>query len=117
MARFGSSSMIHRRTHADLFLAVTLIGLLLLLQGCGGGTANPATNPPSSPPSAPATKTIAQIQLAGQPVKIFDHTKDQQQPFNIPDSQITAWREADGTVDLMIPTKKTIVCADLIWNT
>jgi hypothetical protein len=98
--------MIHRRTHADLFLAVTLIGPLLLLQGCGGGTANPATNPPSSPPSAPATKTIAQIQLAGQPVKIFDHTKDQQQPFNIPDSQITAWREADGTVDLMIPHKE-----------
>jgi hypothetical protein len=98
--------MIHRRTHADLFLAVALIGPLLLLQGCGGGTANSATNPPSSPPSTPATKTIAQIQLAGQPVKVFDHTRDQQQPFNIPDSQITAWREADGTVDLMIPHKE-----------
>lgn len=54
----------------------------------------------------PRQKTIAQIQLAGQLVKVFDHTKDQQQPFNIPDSQITAWREADGTVDLMIPHKE-----------
>jgi|GEM_PF-2248820 hypothetical protein len=48
-------------------------------------------------------KTITQIQVTGQPILIFDHTTDQQQPENIPDLQITAWREADATVDLMIP--------------
>ena len=62
--------------------------------GCGGGSAS--TSPPQS-------KTIAQIQVTGQPVIVFDHTKDQQQQYNIPDEQITAWREADGTVNLVIP--------------
>ena len=65
--------------------------------GCGGGAAST-----SAPPPPPAT-TIAQIQVTGKPVIVFDHSKDQQQPLNIPDEQITAWREADGTVNLMIP--------------
>jgi hypothetical protein len=49
------------------------------------------------------SKTIAQIQITGEPVIVFDHRTDQQQPLNIPDDQITAWREADGTVNLLIP--------------
>jgi hypothetical protein len=51
----------------------------------------------ATPPS------ITQIQVTGQPILIFDHTKDQQQSLNIPDLPITAWKEADGTVNLMIP--------------
>ena len=45
-----------------------------------------------------------QIQVAGPPVKVFDHTTDQQEPYNIPDAQFSAWREADGTVNLMVPS-------------
>jgi hypothetical protein len=60
-----------------------------------GSNATPAI------PSAP--KTIAGIQIVGAPIKVFDHTTDQQQPNNYPDAQVTAWREADGTVDLLIP--------------
>ena len=64
------------------------------MQACGGSNTSP---------SPPTTKTIAQIRVVGQPVIVFDHTTDQKQPLNIPDEQITAWREADGTVNLMIP--------------
>jgi hypothetical protein len=41
--------------------------------------------------------------VIGLPVKVFDHAQDKQQPDNFPDAQATAWKEADGTVDLMIP--------------
>lgn len=51
----------------------------------------------------PPPGTIMQIRVTGQPVLVFDHTKDQQQSLNIPDIQITAWKEVDGTVNLMIP--------------
>jgi len=44
------------------------------------------------------------IQVVGQPVKVFDHAKDKQESDNIPDAQITAWKEADGTVNLLIPS-------------
>ncbi len=85
----------HRSRVAPL-LASVIAGPLFLMQACSSGTSN-------SPSSTPTTKTIAQIQVVGQPVIVFDHTTDQQQPYNIPDSQITAWREANGTVNLMIP--------------
>lgn len=55
--------------------------------------------------SAPPTgRTITGIAVTGQPVKLFDHATDQQSPGNIPDAQATAWREADGTVNLLIPS-------------
>jgi len=73
-----------RHTHALATLA---------LIGCAGG---------NTTPTPPATKTIAGIAITGQPVKVFDHTTDQQSPNNIPDAQTTAWKEADGTVNLMI---------------
>ncbi len=47
---------------------------------------------------------IQAIAVTSPPILIFDHTKDQQQPLNIPDLPITAWKEADGTVNLMIPS-------------
>ncbi|HTD62533.1 MAG TPA: hypothetical protein VK679_17880 [Gemmatimonadaceae bacterium] len=62
-----------RHTHALATLA---------LIGCAGG--NTTLTPP-------ATKTIAGIAITGQPVKVFDHTTDQQSPNNIPDAQTTAW--------------------------
>ena len=52
---------------------------------------------------AQAPKSVAQIQVTGQPVKIFDHAKDQQEIDNYPDAQATAWKESDGTVNVMIP--------------
>src|SRR5579872_918365 len=79
--------------------------------GCGGGAAST-----SAPPPPPAT-TIAQIQVTGKPVIVFDHSKDQQQPLNIPDEQITAWREADGTVNLMIPHYEAYGCGGLTYYT
>ncbi len=79
-------------------LVVSFIaGPVLLMQACSSGTSN-------SPSSSPTTKTIAHIQVVGQPVIVFDHTTDQQQPYNIPDEQITAWKEVNGTVNLMIPS-------------
>ncbi len=74
----------------SLFL---LLWSTLLVQGCGGG---------SGAASGPPAKSIVSIALAGQPVKIFDHTKDKQEPLNIPDAPVTAWKEANGTVDLLI---------------
>ena len=90
-----------RTATADAIQRITTVvtlGSSLFLQGCGGSSTTTSTVTP------PAQKTIAQIQVTGQPVLVFDHTKDKQpQPLNIPDAQITAWREADGTVNLMVP--------------
>ncbi len=75
-------------------LTLLLPASLMVFAGCGGGSMS------MTPPPA---KTIAGISVNGSPVKVFDHTKDKQQQYNIPDAQITAWRESDGTVDLMVP--------------
>lgn len=86
----------NRHSHIAPLFAFVVTAPLLLMQACGGSSGS------SAPP--PTTKTIAQIQVVGQPVIVFNHTTDQQQPYNIPDEQITAWREANGTVNLMIPS-------------
>ena len=94
--------MSQRGSRSGVFTAASFVvslaaAFVLLLQGCssaGGGNA----------PPPPGPKTIAQIRVVGQPVKVFDHTKDQQETLNIPDAQITAWKEANGTVNLMIPS-------------
>jgi hypothetical protein len=86
------------RNTERIFVGSVALALCAVIVDCGGGSSS-STGPPPPPPS----KTIAQIQVAGQPVIVFDHTQDQQQPLNIPDEQITAWREADGTVNLMVP--------------
>jgi len=69
----------------------------LLLTGCGGSSSQNSS-------SLQLAKTITGIAVSGTPIKVFDHTKDQQQSYNIPDGQVTAWREADGTMDLTIPS-------------
>ena len=48
-------------------------------------------------------RQIRAIEVAGAPVKVFDHAQDRQEAGNFPDAQVTAWRESDGTVNLMIP--------------
>lgn len=75
--------------------------LALTVQGTSGSLSH--TAPLTLDVTALTPKTITQIQVTGQPLLIFDHTKDQQQSLNIPDLQITAWKEADGTVNLLIP--------------
>jgi len=57
----------------------------------------------SSQASQSSPKTIVQIQVVGAPIKVFDHNRDQQEPDNIPDAPVTAWKESDGTVNLLIP--------------
>src|SRR5207249_9759168 len=46
--------------------------------------------------------TITEIRVVGVPVKIFDH-KQRVEKDNISDGPVNAWREADGTVNLMLP--------------
>ena len=75
----------------------SLTGIILGLLACSTS---------SGPPAHAAAKTIVGIAITGQPVKVFDYTKDQQEPDNIPDGQVTAWREADGTVNLTIPASE-----------
>jgi hypothetical protein len=53
----------------------------------------------ASPPPLPR---IAQIRVAGPPVLVFDHLVDKRAPFHLPDLPATAWREADGTVNVSI---------------
>jgi hypothetical protein len=53
--------------------------------------------------ATPAPLHIAGIQVVGQPVLVFDHLVDQQQPNNYPDIQVTGWLEADGTVNITVP--------------
>jgi hypothetical protein len=71
--------------------------LVLLAQACGGGSGG-------SSPAPASPKSIVSIQVAGPPVKVFDHTKDKQEPDNLPDAPITAWKEGNGTVNLLIPS-------------
>lgn len=61
------------------------------------GAASPMV---ASPPNTPsAGRQIASIAILGSPLKISDHTTEN----NIyPDAQQTAWKEADGTVNFMI---------------
>jgi len=51
----------------------------------------------------PANLSIQSIRVAGQPVLVFDHVRDRQGPYYMPDGQVTAWKNADGTVNLMLP--------------
>ncbi len=46
---------------------------------------------------------VSGISLVGQPVIVFDHLKDKREPFHLPDSPVTAWKNADGRVNLTIP--------------
>jgi len=54
-------------------------------------------------PSTSSTPQITGMSLVGQPVIVFDHLRDKQEPRNFPDAQSTAWKNADGTVNLTIP--------------
>jgi hypothetical protein len=46
---------------------------------------------------------ISGITLVGGPVIVFDHLQAISEPDALPDSQITGWKNADGTVNITIP--------------
>ena len=46
---------------------------------------------------------ISGIRIAGSPVIVFDHLKDKHEWDQLPDAPVTAWKNADGTVNLTIP--------------
>jgi hypothetical protein len=75
------------------------LGILFFQSACPAMNFTEGDNSPPTPTGSPA---IRQIQVIGQPVKVFDHARDQQEPYNIPDSPTTAWKEANGTVNLLI---------------
>jgi hypothetical protein len=90
--------------------SVTLTSGLVTAGYTPGSAHITATDTGSGKATSSATSTliimhssIAQVQVVGQPVKVFDHTTDKQEANNIPDALITAWKEANGTVNLMIP--------------
>jgi hypothetical protein len=57
----------------------------------------------AAPP--PADLTISSITIQGDaPAIVFDHARDQVQPYNLPDAAVAAWKDADGGVNLMIPS-------------
>ena len=76
------------------YALLLLVPATLWLPSCS--SSNPGGGGSGSP------SAIAQIEVAGAPVLVFDHTRDKQEPYNIPDAQTTAWRESDGTVNLLI---------------
>lgn len=56
-----------------------------------------------SPSAGPAgSKQISGISLVGAPIIVLDHLTDRL-PDALPDSPATAWKNADGTVNLTIP--------------
>lgn len=74
-------------------------GALCLLLGTWGSiaTAGEATSQDTT------SVRIESIRLEGAPALVFDYAKDQQEPDHLPDAPLAAWKEADGTVNLMIP--------------
>src|SRR3979490_713181 len=49
------------------------------------------------------TAGIAGIHIVGQPALVFDHLVDKKEPDHLPDLPATAWKEANGTVNVTVP--------------
>ena len=49
------------------------------------------------------TAGIAGIHVVGQPQLVFDHLVDKKEPNHLPDLPTTAWKEANGTVNVTVP--------------
>ncbi len=47
-------------------------------------------------------KTIAGITVTGSPVMVFNH-KDKVMKWNIPDGPVSAWRETNGRISMLVP--------------
>jgi hypothetical protein len=45
---------------------------------------------------------IAGIHVIGDPILVFDHRTDKRDPLHLPDIAPTAWKEADGTVNVLV---------------
>jgi hypothetical protein len=80
-------------------LSRILLCCLLVFTGrsFAGSDENLGASKQASPPQ------IASISLASKPVIVFDHLRDKREPFHLPDAQVTAWKDIDGTVNLTIP--------------
>ena len=53
--------------------------------------------------SAPPIPLIIGLRTVGQPILIFDHLVDKQESSHLPDLALTAWKEANGTVNMTVP--------------
>jgi hypothetical protein len=87
-------------------LQLDLSVLLLCTLGLSASACAQAVSSASASNSSPATKPPAQISgisLVGKPIIVFDHLNKKRPADELPDSQVTAWKNADGTVNLTIP--------------
>jgi hypothetical protein len=89
---------------ARVLAALAALALTACMEGDRGATGTITATSAGTAQLRAAPKAITQIRVVGQPIIVFDHNRDQQEPSNLPDAQVSAWREADGTVDLMIPS-------------
>jgi hypothetical protein len=46
---------------------------------------------------------ISGVRVVGNPTLVFDHLTDKREPNHIPDLAVTAWRDVEGTVNLLVP--------------
>lgn len=53
-------------------------------------------------PTFQRASPITGIEISGAPTIVFNHTTDEQQINNIPDAQVTAWKNKDGMVSLIV---------------
>src|SRR5258708_30407807 len=78
-----------------LTLSLVTLGLCLRVKAGEIKDSSSARRDPSA--------QVSGISLVGQPVIVFDHLKDKREPFHLPDSPVTAWKNADGRVNLPLP--------------
>ena len=46
---------------------------------------------------------ISGIRVIGNPTLVFDHLTDKREPDHLPDLAVTAWKDVEGAVNLLIP--------------
>lgn len=53
--------------------------------------------------AAQAGVELAGVRTEGVAIRVFDHRRDKVELHHVPDAHLAAWKEADGTVNLMLP--------------
>src|SRR5262249_9212569 len=96
-----------RESHVMIRFFLILVAISVVL-GCEGGLRTEPSVPQCTTRSnveaePPHDTVIAGINVAGEPVKVWDHA-NKAEPLNLSDGPVSAWREADGTVNLMLPS-------------
>jgi len=59
------------------------------------------------PAMAAGATAIESISVQGNPTLVFDYRRDKQERWHVADAPPAAWREADGTVNLLTPHPET----------